>query len=443
MTTRYILTCLSPVHIGTGTNLTRFDGAYENGRWYVVDLDAVFARGVDGNELAQVMNAKDFAWASWLKGRGMRAEQVAAYSLPCPQDPRDVAVREGMKDIYNQPYVPGTTLKGAIRTAILWHLLHNDQKLRTFTERYLLLAIYSKDILHELRKKAHSDKNLEKDPGIQQKAIHDALNLDSMQEAEEFLYLLRQIRGRQNLDTRDFEQLGRDKSYLGRPIEQHVLGADPNHDLMRAVRVIDSQPIGLDAMEVGLVWTYTLRNGRMVEKHESDGEYKAFAEWLKPESRLHTRVELDDYLLGKAGQELGFSPSGVQAVRNLARVCNDYALALVKKEREFASRYQLSAFQRFYTDLQNRMANLPQGAYVLRIGWGGGWDTKTVGDIVEEILPEEDFEELREKYGMGEKPGTKQIDWNAPFPKTRLVAYRNGVPFAPMGWVLLEPEPNA
>lgn len=451
MTTCYTLTCLSPLHIGTGNTWTRLDGAYENGRWYVVDLDAVFAQGIDGDELAQAMNAQGFTWASWLKGRGLRAEQVALYSLPCPQDPREVPIREGVKDIYAKPYIPGSTLKGAIRTAILWHLLTNSKDARTFTERYLVLAVYSKDIASELRRQARGDRNQERDWRLQQKAIRHALQLDTDQEAEEFLTLLYRLKnknpqearrggGRQQLESRDIERLGNNKHFVGLPIERYLLGEDPNHDLLRVVRVIDSQPVSLDAMEVGLVWTYTIRNGKAVQKREQEGEYKAFSEWLKPGASLQTRVEIDNYLLDKAQQELKCSSSAIQAVRQLAQVCNAYAQALAKREKAFADNYLLDPFRKFYADLLNRLGNLPPGAFVLNIGWGGGWDAKTVGDLLEDMLEEGDFEELRDKYQLGAKPGSKQIDWNSPFPKTRLVAYREGVPSAPLGWVLLAPQ---
>ncbi|MDW8290418.1 MAG: hypothetical protein RMM06_06810, partial [Armatimonadota bacterium] len=69
-------------------------------------------------------------------------------------------------------------------------------------------------------------------------------------------------------------------------------------------------------------------------------------------------------------------------------------------------------------------------------------EAKTVGDVVQELLQDDefdDFADLRERYRLGEDPRTRQIDEDLPFPHTRLVAYQNGAPTFPLGWVLVEP----
>jgi hypothetical protein len=84
MTTAYRLTCLSPVHIGTGTQFSKFDGVYEEKQWSIVDLDRVLTHGVDADALAHTMSARNFAWVVWLRSHGMRPSEVASYTLSCP-----------------------------------------------------------------------------------------------------------------------------------------------------------------------------------------------------------------------------------------------------------------------------------------------------------------------------------------------------------------------
>ena len=216
-TTRYTLTCLSPVHVGTGNQLSKFDGAYQDRQWFVIDLDAVLARGVDADALARAMGERNFSWDIWLQQHGLAAADVAAYALPCPQDPDTVAVRDAIKTYLRQPYLPGTSVKGALRTAVLTRLLTDARNAGT----------------PEWRK-------------VQ--------------------YQLEELRG--------------NPRWLGQPVERAVLGRNPNHDLMRAVQVVDSQPVAVERLAVGLVWTYTLRGSRLVEKRESDGDYKNFVEWF-------------------------------------------------------------------------------------------------------------------------------------------------------------------
>ncbi len=450
-TTRYRITCLSPVHIGTGQQLSKFDGTYHNGQWFVVDLDRVFARGIDGNELAQAMSATGFSWAEWLQGRRIPAEEVALYNLPCPQGPKEVYIREGMKDVYLQPYIPGSTLKGAIRTAVIWYLLRHDQQAKDFTRRYLLLATFAGNIRKALRDIARGNRDAEQDPNNHRRAIQQALEM-SDDEAEACLRVLyealgkgaRQGERRQRIGMRELESLGGKREWAGQPIERKVLGKDPNHNLMRAVQVGDSEPVSLEQMEVGLVWTYTLRNGQLVPKKEPEGEYKAFAEWLKEGTALQVVIRLDETLFTeRANEQLRFRGAKEQAVRQLPQVCNDYAKSLIRRQKEFAQKYQMPILRDFYADLEQRLQNLPQNAFLLNVGWGGGWEAKTVGDIVQELLHDDqfdDFADLRERYKLGADPRTHKIDPDAPFPHTRLIAYRNGLPAYPLGWVLLAPQ---
>lgn len=454
--TTYRLTCLSPVHIGTGQQWSKFDGAYHEGRWYVVDLDRVFALGVDGNELAQAMSSGAFSWAEWLRGRRISPEQVALYSLPCAQPPGEVYIREGVKDVYLRPYIPATTLKGAVRTAIVWYLLRHDEQAQAFTRRYLILAVYVGDITQKLGHLAEGNRQAEENPQLQLRAIREALEIEDAQEAEAFLHTLylalnkdlQKARGgdrRECVRVRDIGGLGKDKRFLALPVERYLLGKDPNHDLLRVLQVGDSETTSLEQMEVGLVWTYHLdQSGRLQPKREQGMEYKSLAEWLKPETSVRLSWRIDESLLSEqANKVLQFGEAQKQAIHRLPEVCNHYARAVIKRQREYAAQHHQPQLQAFYDQLQQKLNSLPDGALLLNIGWGGGWEAKTVGDIVQEILHDDeydDFGELRKRYKLGENPQTRRVNPDAPFPETRLVAYQGGAAAYPLGWVLLEPE---
>jgi CRISPR-associated protein Csm5 len=367
-TTTYTLTCLSPVHVGSGRRWTKFDGAYEGQRWHVIDLDRALARGVDPVVLTSDMNARDFAWAQCLGRDRLSASEVAVYSLPCPDDPGDVLVREHLKNIDLLPYLPGSTVKGAVRTALLWHLM-----------QYLNVADWSS----KLHKKRES---------------------------------------------------------LAQPVEQAFLGKTQNQDLLRTLRVGDSSPADPQTLGIGLVWTYTCRDNRLVEKRERGSEFKVYVEWLPPGTQLTTSIQLDEYLFQPAADaQLHFSGPREQAVRQLAPTCNGRARALIQGEQAFFAAHQLPPLQSYYVQLEETLDQLGPGSFLLNIGWGGGWEVKTVGDLVQQALGDERWHQLREKFGLGRKPSTRQIDWQAPFPKTRRLAYDAGKPFSPLGWLLLSP----
>jgi CRISPR-associated protein Csm5 len=367
-TTTYTLTCLSPVHVGSGRRWSKFDGAYEGQRWHVVDLDRVLARAVDATELASEMSGRDFSWGEYLRKERLPVAEVAVYSLPCPDNPADVTVREALKDIDQRPYVPGSSIKGAIRTALLWRLM-------------------------------------------------------------------------QELDVSGWtEKLGSNRSWLAQPLERAVFGKSPNHDLLRALHVGDSSAAAAELLGIGLVWTYTLRNRQLIEKRENNSEHKIYVEWLPPGTKLTTGINLDTYLFGARPDELlHFSGPKEQAVRQLASTCNKLSQAIIQAEKVFFAAHQLEPIRSFYSDLENVLTQLGAGSFLLNIGWGGGWEVKTVGQLVQQALGSNRWRELRDQFGLGRKPGTRQIDWQAPFPKTRRVAYHQGKPFGPMGWVLLSP----
>lgn len=454
--TAYQLTCLSPVHIGTGQQWSKFDGAYHEGRWYVVDLDKVFALGVDGNELAQAMGSGQFSWSEWLRGRRISPEQVALYSLPCAQQPGEVYIREGIKDVYLRPYIPATTLKGAIRTAIVWYLLRHDEQAKAFTRRYLILAVYARKVERKLEQLTGSNPRAQEEPGMQLRAIREALGIGDTQEAEAFLHTLylalnkdlQKARGgdrRECVRGRDISGLGKDKRFLALPVERYLLGKDPNHDLLRVLQVGDSGTTSLEQMEVGLVWTYHLDgSGTLQPKREPGAEYKSLAEWLKPQTSVRLSLRIDESLLGEqANRVLKFKPSQQQTIRRLPEVCNSYARSVIERQKQYVTQHRQPQLQAFYDRLQQRLGSLREGAFLLNIGWGGGWEAKTVGDIVQEILRDDqfdDFVELRKRYKLGENPQTHKIDPASPFPETRLVGYQHGTAAYPLGWVLLEPD---
>lgn len=223
------------------------------------------------------------------------------------------------------------------------------------------------------------------------------------------------------------------RQWLGQPIERAVLGHNPNHDLMRAVQVVDSRPVAIEHLAVGVVWTYTLRGDRLVEKREPRGDYKSFVEWFLPGTTLRLDIRLDDFLLEDAAKkELQFRDAQEQAVRRLARTCNAHAQARMASEKDFFAAHGPAVVHDFYQELEATLSALPEGAFLLNTGWGGGWKVKTLGDLLCAALGQAGFQKLRQQHRLGRNP-------EAPFPKTRRLAYEGGAAQWPMGWVQLSP----
>ena len=379
-TQTYRLEILSPTHIGSGQEYSALDGVFQNGHWYLIDLNKVVERSKeDPTNLANAMMQQGFNWASWLQRRGIAPAEVASYSVACVQNPGSTKIRACIRNPFWRPYLPGSTLKGAIRTAVLESLVAalDDEKRQRITRRIL--------------------------------------------ERDE--------RGR--LAPREW--VGR------KTVERLLLGKhsgrnDSNYNLLRALHISDSEPIDLEQVQIGLAWVHTLRNGQLVQKRVGGEEYKMLMEWLPVGVSTRLTIRLDEQLLqGDYLRDLGFMEEQQKTLRNFAAACNERAHAMIEHEGGFYEDYGLPAIAKFYQTLGNRLQQIEeQGGFLLNIGWGGGWETKTVTNPLTEGLDEE-YERIRQTYNLGRRGADV-------FPKTRRVAYQGDQPFAPLGWVALIPE---
>ena len=368
---KYQLKTITPVHIGTGETLSQIDGFYDNGLWHRIDIDAVLAAipELELNRLTVAMGGRDFRWGGYLPTN----QPSASYTLPCPEDPRETEIREAMKNPFSCPIIPGSSIKGAIRTALLWDLIGDDNQ----------------EVQNDLKA---------------------------------------QLQRRSN------------PSWAGQPIERRLLGEDPNHDLMRVVQVSDTAPIPIQALEMGVAWTVTLnQKGELIQKKEGNREYKTFVEQIRAKQTFDLSIKIDKSLFGQCEKrELGYSNQQERVVcQELAEVCNFVAKGLADEEAKFYDYYRLPELANFYQSLSNRIGNLPNGAFVLPIGWGTGYRAKTVT----ELLTGADRDlmmKLRRHYRLGESRSRRGY-YDDEFPKTRRVLYDGQRPKSPLGWVQITP----
>ena len=379
MKQKYQLEILTPVHIGSGETLNFMDGCYINGRWYRIDLDKVLAHpSVNINALTAEMSRRDFHWDRYLQQHNMDPAEFAAYHLTCPQSPEEVEIREAIKTVHNQPYIPGSTIKGALRTVLLWDIINNED------EDY-----YTKSLGHL--------KSLKPQPA--------------------------------------------------RHIESLAFGKNPNHDLLRALQVSDTALLESNALEMGVAWTVTLdQNDQLVPKIEGSREYKNFVQQIQAGEHLTFTLKIDKWLFGEqANDRLHFGDSQIDAIQNIADVChwvND----------DLFDKHNRPEIANFYDKLGRYNQALPKRAFILQIGWGTGYNAKTVTslflsdkEMVQELdkdtfIDSEAFMELRKRFRLGRSRNRHGPPYDKrEFPKTRRILYRGRNPIAPLGWVKISP----
>jgi len=373
---RYRIEVLSPVHVGSGEVLTRFDYVWEEGWLYVLSLERALAHPkIQAGELVTLMERGDFDWRDYLNKRGIKPPDVARYRVRCARDPvgvlRGGAVREHIKDPYFRPYIPGSSIKGAIRTALLWVALK-----------------YNQAILQRARE-----------------AVERRL-----EDVEE------KLKGKKTRQQHSI--IRREKGRLAQGMERSFFGKGPNYDLMRAVRVGDTTPFEAE-LEAGLVITYDLKDGRL----EAREDLRTFAELLPAGAVAEMRLTFDKKLFDYP--ELGLKGKEVY-IDDMPKLCNAWALELTRREEEFLRESGKGEAADFYRDLRGRIFSLPGGAFILPLGWGPGWEAKTTGERIREI-DEELFARIRRTFKLGSE-GVKV------FPKTRRL-----VEEVPLGWVQATP----
>ncbi len=249
------LRSLAPVYIGSGESLNKKEYVFDRqkGLIYFPNLPRLAAFLKSRSLLAKYeeylyqQRQNDFLF--FLKNNGIEEADYPSfisYSIEAgeaAQEPNFRNVLTFIKDAAGHPYIPGSSVKGAIRTALAAVLIKKGQWDR------------------ERREIAGADSSLG---------------------AKKFL-----ARETGRLEKRIFYRLGIKDPKNGREINE------PINDLMRGVSISDSAPLGFETM------TLTGKYDRMPDG--AINRLPIFRESLKPGSEARLTMTLDTAMLAKAG----------------------------------------------------------------------------------------------------------------------------------------------
>ena len=398
----FTVTFLSPVHIGTEERLDEHDFVYENGQLIRFRVTPILEQ-MDDEQLSQFVENGLEAVMDWLRQTELW-QRAKVYQSPVTRQPnwRSEPIRPFIADPLLRPYLPGTEIKGAIRTAVAWWLLRQKN-----------LAALRQKLLQRLPQHQPSRREL-----VQ----------------------------------------------AGQWLEQSLFGSDPNHDILRSLRVQDSTPVEPERLKVfpvivavrtnkGLQWLQSPRGGEQRSRYTDDHRQAVanFCECLDGSvSGVKLTVASDTFLSDgeiergetklSVPEKLGWEETKRQAVANWGTACNELAKEVAESERNWWKEVKdathdigvktvAARMERFYDELSNRIKAESDEAVFLNIGWGGGWRTKTVV----ELFGDEAVQEVVSRYRLDRGSHSR------PFPKTRKVAWRGGNDFVPLGWLKLSP----
>jgi CRISPR-associated protein Csm5 len=274
-------------------------------------------------------------------------------------------VREQIKDAYDQVYLPGSSLKGALRTMLFW--------------------------AHFADTGAKPDITLIPERGDPRRAA---------------------------------EQLER-SVFVPNPAERR--GNAPNYDWLRALHVADSNALPVEGhMQLRTAMIYP------TETPKTDGLRVDVEAVTEGAFRVALSIEEYPFEDAAAAEKLAWSKEVERGkLAQLAAIGRRYAEHRLGDEIAYFRRGPAAVLQVMQALLAHLKA-LPPNAFLLQLGWGAGWEDKTLGiGLLRQRAGE--FEGLLEDYHML-KPGTKREPGD-PFPKTRAVIMRSKALEAPPGWV--------
>lgn len=374
------VTLLTDLHIGTGQSLLDgFDWHLHTDDGYVYFADqvaisaTVFDRlSADGGRPQSTIKLITGATIDDLLAKGwLRAGDIAAPAAMFPYrlrgKPATHEIREQIKNVWGQPYLPGSSFKGALRT--------------------ILAVAAAKELQPDVR----------------------------------------------------VDRLKPKRAWAAQPVEQYLFGKEPTHDLLRVLQVGDSAPLSATTLRLRRAHIYP--TAAVTARGRSRGldiDLEAVAKATTFELPIHIPVELLAPGSGqfdvRRRQELGDWERRVSWIEKLAAHGREFARQqLIEEVTYFQTRTDVPAVHLFYNRLIEQFQQLRKHQFMLRLGWGGGWHTKTLGAYLRQDPA--NFAAIVEKYKLNP---TGKAPPGASFPLSRhLLRQPDGEPGEPLGWALV------
>jgi CRISPR-associated protein Csm5 len=295
--------------------------------------------------------------------------------------------RPMIRNGFGQRYIPGSSIKGAIRTAIAYHLLKNSEKQVSEIERKL------RQTIGNLKQKA--------------KFADDQLFMDWL--------------------FSDFKLFYQDKLVL----DQTRL---PNTDFMRAVHITDSEPLFEEKVE---------RNGQTLYRNFSvaaeviissrfpdrKAKYRAsiYTEMVR-NIRSKFTISLDVEMLSWFHQQKVKIP--FRSVEDIIRICQEFVQDQWDYEHDYwlgvQDNYNSPSRKLNFSEIRN-VYEPEQCPYNLRLGWASGM----VGTTINLLFKDDLREKIRDTCGL-KAPG-----FESPKSRRTVVGKRGEIKYIP-AWVKLK-----
>ncbi|WP_353572890.1 type III-A CRISPR-associated RAMP protein Csm5 [Candidatus Albibeggiatoa sp. nov. BB20] len=377
-TTTHVVEILTPVHVGTGETLIRDADFLARGQNVIVPDQQYLFNQVEemlkkDSKLAEIVgnitklnNLTDIV-DDYKGGYGYQLQLFAHSPIKEINE-----IREQIKDGFWHPIIPGSSLKGAMRTALLSHLIEQQG---------------FDNIKHYLPKSRGN-------PATADNRLLENLFSSSPNNSQ------------QNTQNLDFLR------------SLHVSDIQFKTDNLN---MMDVRWLNLAGNPLKAKWKVMGRRDSIDVWQDATG---IVAEALAPSSEASLTLQIDDFLLHnpQAQQVLNWNNELIpQNFEQWREILNNHAQQHLTKEITFFHQYGATAVEQECQNLLKHIKQDTDAAYI-RVGWGNGWNGMT-GDWLDEVTENE----MRTLYNLG-KTGVDE------FPKTRRLVVKNQ-PCLPFGWL--------
>ncbi|MCW1298695.1 MAG: type III-A CRISPR-associated RAMP protein Csm5 [Candidatus Parvarchaeota archaeon] len=364
---------LTPVHVGSGVKLT-------NKIDFIISEDRQRLTVIDQTDLISYLEENPDEIDNFLKNKLEKLKKTPKGKTYNIDSTYVGEIYQFERDGNGNHYIPGSSIKGAIRTsllAMLFDSLSDDEKEKLLIEAKeykkgenwasepILAAIFGKDSNYNLMRVIQ---------------FYDTYFTTELELSRLHILSLK------NESVFGWKKMGKDRQ-TNKPFP---LQENPKY----------STSIFVEALPIGALG--------------------------------YTTINFDNFLVNNsvAKEELKFSDSSIRTIMDFINTFNSYSQKKLEKEKDFFSNLQspkkLNSVINEIDKLLNKIKNLSKDEFILRISWGSGWKGMT-GDYLDANW----LSNFRRKYQLGKKNFSI-------FPKTRRIVFEDDEPKYLTGWAKIK-----
>ncbi|MCI0556424.1 MAG: type III-A CRISPR-associated RAMP protein Csm5 [Anaerolineae bacterium] len=437
---RWFITTLTPIHVGSGERLREgFDFVEDEGSLWIAnqgvlfhtvfdeakrirtDDDARIAADIAGMTIYQMMGN------NWLRAEHFDLDRnIFLYQLEgkTSKKGKDGELFAHIKDVKNRPYLPGSSLKGALRSTLMRHLAGADKrKPLVFYEEKFDYKTKRTKLKPNPKRAAEFEEGRHFVPGSPVNSREMRLEI-------------------RNLDT--------DPIYAGFAItnpsrKRQDIFHNPNLDIWRAFRISDAVPVPKENLILAKAMVYKRPVQNVQDTQNKSETIPLDLEAIPAGVIFETESWVDKWLFDNpiARRELRFNAREAHWLTDgLRDSVNEESARQLMDERDFFQSVieqggsPPPGVDQSIEALLNEFNHLLPNEMLLSVGKGTGWKSKTLGRVLQEKMTDAEFARMVKDFRFGRGKWKR----NEFIPYTRVLTGMDDRHNTPLGWVKIRME---